>query len=134
MRIKLVSTDCFTPVLDLAIARLPSVIGCDHRVDFRLTDRGVGSRHCEFLVCEGALIVRTIKSHEILVNGELVSDAVLQSGDILTVGIRSLRITFGNKSNKKRQAAVQEENDLSPASGITSPPQKAAELTQNTNP
>jgi pSer/pThr/pTyr-binding forkhead associated (FHA) protein len=95
MKVKLVSIDPFSPVLEFEIPRLPAVLGREGSADSRLFDRGVCPRHCEILEQEGRLIVRDLDSKiGTLVNGKRAGFTELSPGDILTIGIRLLKVSF----------------------------------------
>jgi pSer/pThr/pTyr-binding forkhead associated (FHA) protein len=98
MNVKLTTIDPFSPPIDLEIKRLPIVIGKDRRTDVLVADRGVSERHCEIFEQDGKLSIRDLESQEgILVNGARVSAAVLQTGDIVTIGIRVFRVSFRSR-------------------------------------
>lgn len=95
MKLTLVSVDPFAPHLKFQLDKLPALIGRDTGVPVRIDDRWISHPHCE-LSHRGSMVrVRDLKSAcGILVNGRSVRSSRLQSGDVLTVGVRSLRITF----------------------------------------
>lgn len=95
MRIKLVSIDPFQPPLKLEIDELPAVIGKSQKADVQLRDRCVADLHCELREQSGEVNVRHLRSEiGILVNNKPVDSAMLIRGDILTIGIRALRVAY----------------------------------------
>ena len=73
---------------ELVVDHFPIVIGRSPEVDITLDDRWASRRHCEIDLRDGLLIARDLGSkHGTLVNDVCVSEAVLQPGDRLCVGL-----------------------------------------------
>jgi pSer/pThr/pTyr-binding forkhead associated (FHA) protein len=95
MKIRLVTTDPWSPSLELVAERLPALLGSSPEADIQIDDRRISPMHCEFRLDNGQVRVRDLNSeHGLLVNQQPVQHALLESGDLLTVGIRVLRISF----------------------------------------
>lgn len=76
---------------EVIVERFPLVIGRSPEADITLDDRWVSRRHCELQLRDGELVVRDLESkHGILVNDSPVSEARLQPGDTLSVGLSTV--------------------------------------------
>jgi hypothetical protein len=61
--------------------------------DFRVPDSTVSSFHCELIVTSGSVLVRDLNStNGTFINGEPVSEALLEPGHVLTLGHAELRL------------------------------------------
>jgi pSer/pThr/pTyr-binding forkhead associated (FHA) protein len=95
MKVRLVTIDLWAPSLELTLRGSPLVIGSGDHADLRLDDRWTSAWHCEIAHAENTLTVRDLGSeHGTYVNGKLVESAPLETGDSLTVGIRTFRVTY----------------------------------------
>ncbi len=69
----------------------PLVIGRSPDADITLEDRWVSRRHCEIHIVDGGLVVRDLGSkHGTLINEATITEALLQPGDQLSVGLSTL--------------------------------------------
>lgn len=107
MKLDLISVDPFLPILEFHLAALPAMVGSENGVPICIEDRWVSDSHCELLAKEGGLRVRECNSKfGTLVNGRRVDgEAELNSGDILTIGVRSLRVAFEKTAPRSRAKA-----------------------------
>ena len=68
-------------------------IGRDNKNTFQIVERSVSNQHCEVLLRGNELVVRDLRStNGTFVGGETISEAVLQRGQILRLGIVELRL------------------------------------------
>lgn len=75
---------------DIPLDCFPVLIGRGSDVTLQIDDRWASRRHCMLEVVEGRLVVRDLGSkHGTFVNNQPVQQAVLDSGDVLTVGMSS---------------------------------------------
>jgi len=81
------------PQVSFSLDTLPARIGRHEDAEIRVTDQWVSRFHCEIDEADGLIRVRDLDSkHGVFVNGSRVTDARLESGDTLTVGMTSFRI------------------------------------------
>jgi pSer/pThr/pTyr-binding forkhead associated (FHA) protein len=93
MHIRLDSVDLWSPVIHRTLDRFPIVLGRHPQADIRLSDRWADDLHCRLDWESDNLVVRDLQSQlGTLVNGDAVQCKILFPGDLLTVGIRVLRI------------------------------------------
>jgi CheY-like chemotaxis protein len=68
-------------------------IGRDNKNTFQIVERSVSNQHCEVLLRGNELVVRDLRStNGTFVGGETISEAVLQPGQILRLGMVELRL------------------------------------------
>ena len=68
-------------------------IGRADEAVIRLNDRFVSRLHCRLELTDGEVIVRDLESrHGTFVNGEAITEAAVQPGDTLMVGMSRLRV------------------------------------------
>jgi len=90
MTVKLISVGDWTRENDFSIGQLPAVLGRGADADVRVNDRWVSRRHCQIDRVDGRLVVRDLESsHGTIVNGDVITEAVLEPGDMLSVGLTS---------------------------------------------
>ena len=101
MNAQLVST--VHPDVIVVLKQFPAVIGRNVDSAMSLDDRWVSRQHCEFDEVSGSLVIRDLKSrHGTLVNGSPVQEAVLKSGDRVTIGLS----TFVAEIEEAQRAAA----------------------------
>lgn len=88
MNVSLVMVQADGTSKELPLKQLPTTIGRDEGVKFRIPRANVSRRHCELAINdEDELVVRDLKSSNgTYVNGERVRERELVPGDLLTVG------------------------------------------------
>lgn len=93
---------------EMVVERFPLVIGRSPEADITLDDRWVSRRHCELLMQDGNLCVRDLGSkHGILVNDSPVTEATLQPGDTLNVGLSTVVPAFDSQVlTEEREAPI----------------------------
>ncbi len=95
MNAKLVAVDGISGVEEVLLTSLPIVLGRNPAASVHLEDRFVSRRHCQIDEWQGALRVRDLESrHGTYVNGKRVHVAELQPGDILSIGMTTLRAEY----------------------------------------
>jgi pSer/pThr/pTyr-binding forkhead associated (FHA) protein len=95
VKIRLDSVDPFWPELHMTFDRDLILIGGGGKVHLRIDDRWVSRLHCEIRRENGGLMVRDLRSRNgTLVNGKLVKFSALLPGDRLTIGVRTLRVSY----------------------------------------
>lgn len=119
MKVKLVSIDPWSPALEFVLDSWPVTLGRDGQCDIRIDERWISHPHCELNCSNGSVSVRDIDSkHGTLVNGQPVGQAVLNSGDTLTVGIRSFRVTYRRSNRTKRTKRTDSGSDVQEAVAV----------------
>ena len=88
MNVSLVMVQADGSSKELPIKQLPTTIGREEGVKFRIPRANVSRRHCELAINdEDELVVRDLKSSNgTYVNGERVRERELVPGDLLTIG------------------------------------------------
>ncbi|MBC7834903.1 MAG: FHA domain-containing protein [Phycisphaerales bacterium] len=72
---------------EVAVSKLPAIIGRDEAARLRIPVASVSRRHCELLESDDELVVRDLgSSNGTYVNGERVKSHELAPGDLLAVG------------------------------------------------
>ena len=95
MRITLVSTNAGKELSQIVLDRLPAMIGRSDEADVRLEDRSVSHYHCKIDNLGGVVVVRDLGSRlGTLVNGDDVTERILHSGDLLTLGRTQFRAHY----------------------------------------
>jgi len=95
MKVKLTSHDVWSPPLEFAIREFPAILGRNGKADFAVEGRWTSDQHCELHEIDGQLRVRDLESdHGTWVNHERVDQAILNSGDTLSIGIRTFRVSY----------------------------------------
>ena len=95
MKVRLDSVDVWRPTIHLSVSRLPLIIGRSSDSHLRIDDRWVSRHHCDIQEVDGELVVRDLESrHGTLVNGVHIAQSPLLPGDELTIGIRTLRVSY----------------------------------------
>jgi pSer/pThr/pTyr-binding forkhead associated (FHA) protein len=102
MAVRLTCCDAVSTIDDVALDALPASIGRGEEADVRVFDTWASRIHCVLVVREGRLWVEDRQSSNgTQLNGELVSEAEVRSGDQLTVGITTFRVTFSRVPAKQ---------------------------------
>lgn len=88
MQLTLICLDADGGKTPVTVNSLPAVIGRNPECQIRLTDRWTSRQHCSLECNDGTITVRDLGSkHGTLINGRLISQASLNAGDKLTVGL-----------------------------------------------
>lgn len=87
MNVSLVMVQADGTKKEIAVPKLPAVIGRDEAAKVRIPLAAVSRRHCEIAESDDELLVRDLKSSNgTYVNGERVKSRELVPGDLLAVG------------------------------------------------
>lgn len=87
--------DAFSTLDDRHMHSLPITIGRGEDADICINDHWASRHNCRLSERDGQLWVCDLKSSNgTRVNGQLVQEQRVASGDVLTVGITSFRVTF----------------------------------------
>ena len=93
MEVRLLCTDAVADPPEIVVTRFPAVLGRAPEAQVPVSDCWASRLHCVLERADGTLRVRDLGSrHGTWVNGALVSEACLQPGDRLTVGITTFEI------------------------------------------
>jgi hypothetical protein len=75
--------------------RLPAIVGRGDRATVLVMHRTVSRAHCELLERDGQILVRDLGSKNgIYVGNDQVTEALLKSGDVLTIGPLAFRVEY----------------------------------------
>ena len=103
MRVKLIGLDSENRRRKFVVRQLPVLIGRSPEAEIHVDDRWASRHHCQLDEVDGALLVRDLRSsHGTLVNGSPVTEAPLQPGNQLTVGMSSFQAQY--RPSRKRLA------------------------------
>lgn len=95
MTIRLTCVDKVSSISSERIESLPSVIGRGEEADLQIRDHWSSRCHCRLFERDGRLMVADLQScNGTRVNGERIEEVELHSGDRLTIGITTVRVTF----------------------------------------
>ena len=95
MMIRLVCVDAVGSECEFLVQRFPSSIGRGIEAELTINDSWASRRHCLLTIQNGTLMVRDLDSRNgTRVNGELVKQSPLFSGDELTVGISTFLVAI----------------------------------------
>lgn len=88
MKVNLVSSDPLALCRLLELSTFPVVIGRGEVATVRIDDRWLSRAHCELRCENDVLVVRDLGSkHGTFVNGQRISEARLESGDVLAIAL-----------------------------------------------
>ena len=77
-----------TPGESLTLNELPITIGRAPSASVRISDRWLSREHCTIYRDDNSLVVRDLGStHGTYVNGQQVQEAILRSGDRISIGL-----------------------------------------------
>ncbi|MBI1314701.1 FHA domain-containing protein [bacterium] len=95
MAVRLSCCDAVSTIDDVALDTLPASIGRGEEADVRVFDTWASRIHCILIERDGRLWVEDRQSSNgTRLNGEFISEAEIRSGDQLTVGITTFRVTY----------------------------------------
>jgi len=101
MKVRLITADPWAPTFEFSLERFPATIGRDDQADLVINNQWTSRQHCELSQSNGSIVVRDLDSKNgILLNGKPVTEAIVASGDTLTVGIRSFQVAYRRTSRK----------------------------------
>ncbi|MHC4880635.1 MAG: FHA domain-containing protein [Planctomycetota bacterium] len=95
MAVRLSCCDAVSTIDDVALDTLPVTIGRGEEADVRVFDTWASRIHCVLVERDGRLWIEDRRSSNgTRLNGEFIREAEVCSGDQLTVGITTFRVTF----------------------------------------
>lgn len=95
MSVRLTCIDAVPSASDAVLTELPVTIGRGDEADICIRDTWSSRIHCRLSVRDNQLHVQDLgSSNGTLVNGSRMTDSPLQSGDQITIGITTFRVTF----------------------------------------
>jgi pSer/pThr/pTyr-binding forkhead associated (FHA) protein len=95
MKAKLIELYCGSPTGEIALDKLPVLVGRSPDAGIRVDDRWASRRHCEIDEVHGTLLVRDLGStHGTLVNNKSIRESPLLPGDILGVGLTDFQASY----------------------------------------
>lgn len=95
MAINLNCIDAITPGCGARLDHLPAVIGRGEEADVCIRDTWASRMHCRLFERDGRLFAADLhSSNGTRVNGAPITETELRSGDRLTVGITTFRVTW----------------------------------------
>ena len=95
MSVYLTCIDAVPSASDAVLSKLPITIGRGDEADICIRDTWSSRVHCKLSVRDQQLLLEDLgSSNGTLVNGAPMTEALLQSGDQITVGITSFRVTY----------------------------------------
>ena len=96
--VRLIAVEAGNASQEIAIDRLPVLMGRGTDTDICIEDRWVSRHHCEIRETDSRLTVRDLDSkHGTYLNGKPVEEAPLRDGDELTVGLSRFRLQLGQE-------------------------------------
>jgi pSer/pThr/pTyr-binding forkhead associated (FHA) protein len=95
MSVRLTCIDAVPSASDAVLTELPITIGRGDEADICIRDTWSSRVHCRVEIRDGQLFLEDLgSSNGTLVNGTRATEAALQSGDQITVGITTFRVTY----------------------------------------
>ena len=95
MSVRLTCIDTVPSASDAVLTELPVTIGRGDEADICIRDTWSSRVHCRLSVRDQQLLLEDLESSNgTLVNGTPTSEARLQSGDQITIGITTFRVTY----------------------------------------
>ena len=98
MSVRLACIDAAPSSGNVDLSEFPATIGRGDEASVSIRDTWASRVHCRLEVSDGELWVEDLDSvNGTLVNGELVTRQALNSGDQLTVGITTFKVTWSRQ-------------------------------------
>lgn len=95
MTVRLTCIDAVPSASNTVLNQLPVTIGRGDEADICIRDTWSSRIHCRLNVQDGQLWLEDLKSSNgTLVNGVQIDDTPIQSGDQITVGITTFRVSY----------------------------------------
>ena len=100
MIVRLVCVDAVGSEYEFFVKRFPASIGRGTEADLTINDSWASRRHCLLTGQNGMLQVRDLSSRNgTRVNGELIDQSPLSSGDELTIGISTFLVSVASSES-----------------------------------
>jgi hypothetical protein len=105
MSVRLSCIDVVPSASDAVLTDLPVTIGRGDEADICIRDTWSSRVHCRLSVRDGQLFMEDLgSSNGMLLNGAKTSDTSLQSGDQITIGITTFRVTYSRLPQSQESA------------------------------
>jgi predicted component of type VI protein secretion system len=105
--------------------KLPTVIGRGRDASLTLPHPLVSRQHCEIFESEGQLMVRDLGSlNGTYINNQRITEAVLPSGDLLTIGTVTFRAVYSGSADQLPPAKARSSEPASDANQTLSRPKE----------
>jgi pSer/pThr/pTyr-binding forkhead associated (FHA) protein len=105
--------------------KLPTVIGRGRDASLTLPHPLVSRQHCEIFESEGQLMVRDLGSlNGTYINNQRITEAVLPSGDLLTIGTVTFRAVYSDSTDQLPPAKARSSEPASDANQTLSRPKE----------
>ena len=107
MTVRLACIDAVPTITDQRLDALPVTIGRGTEANLQVHDTWASRVHCCLFEQEGQLFVRDLcSSNGTRINGRVIEESVVQSGDQLTVGITTLKVSYLRLPRRSREPEV----------------------------
>jgi pSer/pThr/pTyr-binding forkhead associated (FHA) protein len=109
MSVRLTCIDAVPSASDAVLTELPVTIGRGDEADICIRDTWSSRVHCRLSIRDQQLFLEDLgSSNGTFVNGTPVSDAPLQRGDQITVGITTFRVTYSRLPESRELASAEQ--------------------------
>lgn len=106
MSVRLSCVDAVSTLDEISLTTLPATIGRGEEADVCVHDSWASRIHCTLVERDGSLWVEDgNSSNGTRLNGQDIKETQLKSGDELTVGITTFRVTFGRLPGLRQTAS-----------------------------
>lgn len=106
MSVRLTCIDAVPSASDAVLTELPITIGRGDEADVCIRDTWSSRVHCRLGIRDSQLFLEDLgSSNGTLVNGILTTEAALQSGDQITVGITTFRVSYSRLPGSRASVA-----------------------------
>ncbi len=107
MSVRLACVDAVPTMTEQRLDALPVTIGRGTEADLQVHDTWASRVHCCLFEEAGQLFVRDLcSSNGTRINGRVIEKSVVQSGDQLTIGITTLKVSYLRLPRRSREPAV----------------------------
>ena len=107
MSVRLTCIDAVPSASDAVLTELPITIGRGDEADICIRDTWSSRVHCRIGIRDGQLFLEDLSSSNgTLVNGTRETEAALHSGDQITVGITTFRVSYSRLPGSQERVAA----------------------------
>lgn len=109
MSVRLTCIDAVPSASDAVLTELPVTIGRGDEADICIRDTWSSRVHSRLSIRDQQLLLEDLgSSNGTLVNGAPTNEAVLQSGDQITIGITTFRVTYSRLPESRASISADE--------------------------
>lgn len=109
MSVRLTCIDAVPSASDAVLTELPVTIGRGDEADICIRDTWSSRVHSRLSIRDQQLILEDLgSSNGTLVNGTPITEAILQSGDQITIGITTFRVTYSRLPESREPIGADE--------------------------